>query len=73
MTTTNRRPGIVHIAALLTASALALGACGQGDNLDADDAPTGARSTDDTTTGSNGGEGVETTIRFSWWGSDVRH
>lgn len=73
MAKTTRRAGLIRIAALLTASTLALSACGQADNLEPDDDPTQAQTTGDPGDEGNGGEVTEATIRFSWWGSDARH
>lgn len=72
MAKSTRVTGMLRIAALLTASALALTACGQADNLEPTDVPEGGevQPTNETTGGNGAGQA---TIRFSWWGSDVRH
>lgn len=77
----------LRIAALVTASTLALSACGQDDPEDTttpDDAATQADETTEEATEDATGEETEGTsdganeditgdIRFSWWGSDTRH
>lgn len=49
----------VTLLAMGTVALLGLGACGQADNMDGDDAPGEA------------GDAVE--LRVAWWGSEVRH
>lgn len=74
MATKPRLNGLLRIAAAISAAALTLTACGQADNVDPETTPgTGATSqpTSGTTEGGSGDD--VTTIRFSWWGSDVRH
>ncbi len=71
---TARRHPLLRTAVLVMAGALALGACGQAENLqgqaDDDGGPTAdARSGE--TAAADSGEVV--TIRFAWWGSDTRH
>ncbi|WP_298461104.1 ABC transporter substrate-binding protein [uncultured Cellulomonas sp.] len=56
------RRALLRGAGVLTAAALALTACGQGEQPGADDDPAGT----------GGGDG-SAEIRFSWWGSDERH
>lgn len=78
MAKTTRRAGLIRIAALLTASTLALSACGQAENLEPDDGPDEVQPTDAPGDDGNGGDAPggevgEATIRFSWWGSDARH
>lgn len=77
MATKHQLTGGLRIAAALTATALALTACGQADNLEPDVAPTGdVQPTDDAGNGTDedaGGDVGAATIRYSWWGSDARH
>lgn len=72
----------LRMAALLSASTLALTACGQADNLEEPEETTaqqettptaGGDETTDATEPAGEGEGAEATIRFAWWGSDSRH
>lgn len=68
----HRLNGALRIAAALTATALTLTACGQADNIDPDEVPEGGGEVQPTAdTPQGGGDGV--TIRYSWWGSDIRH
>lgn len=78
-----RTSPMTRIAALVAASALALTACGQGDDVTEPDAtaPAVSDETTDPADGQTDGDNdtgatdsdIEGEIRFSWWGSDARH
>ncbi|MGC0249467.1 ABC transporter substrate-binding protein [Pseudactinotalea sp. Z1748] len=76
--TRTAQPRLLKVAALAAAGALVLSACGQADNLDDepaadDDSAIDAEPADDADEVGDEGDAEEVTIRFSWWGSDIRH
>ncbi|WNB86627.1 extracellular solute-binding protein [Cellulomonas sp. ATA003] len=70
MRSTLRTPGrprrrLMTMATALTVGSLALAGCGQAENA--------AENTGDDATPAAGGDCEEAELRYSWWGSDVRH